>query len=131
MAEYLFPNRLTRRDFFRWSGAAGMAAGFANAGACAAGAKAPVTYGSGRHTYTLDEQWGKLPRGMNYGYGCAVVADARDRVYVTMRSTNPSVAIFDQDGTLLEAWGNEFAPRVGLQNPEQVLLTAHGLYWSK
>jgi hypothetical protein len=100
-------------------------------GARAAGATAPVKFGSGKYTFTLDEAWGKLPQGMAYGYGCAVVVDGRDRVYVTMRSTNPSVAIFDKDGTLLEAWGKEFAERIGLQKPEQVLLTAHGLYWSK
>jgi hypothetical protein len=132
MSEYLFPHRLTRRDFLRWTGAAGVAAGLANAGTPAAAAKAaPVTIGSGKHTYTLDENWGKLPRGMNYGYGCAVVVDGQDRVYVISRSTNPCVAIFDKDGKLLETWGKEFANKVGYQSPDQVAATAHGLYWSK
>jgi len=130
MNEYLFPHRLTRRDFCRVT-AAGAAAGLTFGGARAAAATAPVKFGSGKYTFTLDEAWGRLPQGMVYGYGCAVVVDGRDRVYVTMRSTNPSVAIFDKDGKLLETWGKEFAERVGLQNPEQVLLTAHGLYWSK
>jgi DNA-binding beta-propeller fold protein YncE len=131
MSEYLFPHRLTRRDFLRWTGNAGLAAGLANTGAPAAGAEAPVTIGSGKHTYTLDEQWGKLPQGMHYGYGCAVVVDARDRVYVTSRSANPCVAIFDKDGQLLETWGQEFATKVGFTNPDQVTATAHGLFWSK
>jgi hypothetical protein len=132
LSEYLFPHRLTRRDFLRWTGAAGLAAGLADGGpAPAAAARAPVTIGSGKYTFTLDEGWGKLPQGMYYGFGCAVVVDSKDRVYVTSRSNNPCVAIFDKDGKLLETWGKEFATRVGFQSPEQVAETAHGLYWSK
>ena len=56
MSEYLFPQRLTRRDFFRWTGAASMAAGLADSGALTADTKeAPVKIGSGKFTYTLDE----------------------------------------------------------------------------
>jgi hypothetical protein len=132
MSEYLFPNRLTRRDFLRWTGAAGAAAGLADTGTLATAApRAPVTIGSGKFTFTLDEPWGQLPQGMHYGYGCAVVVDSRDRVYVTSRSANPCVAIFGKDGKLLETWSKEFATQVGFQNPNQVAETAHGLYWSK
>src|SRR5690242_4790173 len=74
MSEYLFPQRLTRRDFCRAT-ATGVAAGLTLGGARSAGATAPVKFGSGKYTYTLDEAWGKLPQGMVYGYGCAVVAD--------------------------------------------------------
>jgi len=129
MSEHLFPHRLTRRDFFRWTGVAGVAASLPDRAAPAA--TAPVTIGSGKHTYTLDETWGKLPPGMRYGYGCAVVVDAQDRVYVTSRSANPCVAIFGKDGQLLETWGQEFATRVGFQKADQAAETAHGLYWSK
>jgi hypothetical protein len=132
MSEYLFPHRLTRRDFFRWTGAAGLAAGLADGSALTAAPKsAPVTIGSGKFTYTLDEAWGKLPQDMHYGFGCAVVVDSKDRVYVTSRSPNPCVALFDKDGKLLETWSKEFATEVGFQKPEQVATTAHGLYWNK
>jgi hypothetical protein len=132
VSEYLFPHRLTRRDFLRWTGAAGLAAGLANGDARTAGAaQAPVTIGSSKFTFILDESWGKLPKGMYYGYGCAVVVDSRDRVYVTSRSANPCIALFDKDGQLLETWSKEFAHAVGLKSPDQVAETAHGLYWSK
>jgi DNA-binding beta-propeller fold protein YncE len=132
MSECLFPHRLTRRDFLLATWAAGLAAGPTSINVRAADAKvAPVKIGSGKYTYTLDERWGKLPTGLQFGYGCAVIADARDRVFVLTRSTNPTVAVFDKDGILLETWGTEFATRIGLQKPEQVLLTAYGLYWSK
>src|SRR6476469_193654 len=86
--EYLFPHRLTRRDFLRT--AAGTAAGLALAGSAPARDKSDtVRIGEGRWTYTLDDGWGKLPAGMKYGFGCALVVDAKDRVFVTSRSTSP------------------------------------------
>ncbi|MBU6399892.1 MAG: twin-arginine translocation signal domain-containing protein [Verrucomicrobia bacterium] len=126
---YLFPHRLTRRDFLKLTGTA--AAGLAAPGSVsAAEPPAPVRIGSGPWTYTLDESWGKLPPGMHYGFGCGVVLDAKGRVYVTSRSTNPCVAIFDRDGTLLETWSNDFAEKVGYTTA-QVADTAHCLYWSQ
>lgn len=124
MSDYLFPQRLTRRDFLWTAGAA--------AAACLTGspARAATTIGSGKHTYTLDETWGQLPSGMKFGLGCAVVVDSQDRVFVTSRSASPCVAIFGKDGKLLETWSKEFAQGVGY-TPEQVSATAHGLYWSK
>lgn len=127
--EYLFPCRLTRRDFL--SAAAGAAAvGLGGRALAAEEKKGATKLGSGRQTYTLDDDWGKLPQGMKYGFGCAIVADAHDRVFVTSRSANPCVAIFDRDGKLLETWSKDFADAVGY-TPEQVAATAHGLYWSK
>ena len=127
--EYIFPHRLTRRDFLKMTGVA--TAGLAIPGlAQAAEKKTPVRIGSGHHTYTLDEDWGKLPEGMKYGFGCGVVVDSKDRVYVTSRSTSPCVAIFDRHGKLLETWSNDFADKVGFTT-EQVKDTAHCLYWSK
>jgi hypothetical protein len=87
--------------------------------------------GSGKHSYTLDENWGKLPQGMKYGFGCALVVDSQDRIFVTSRSASPCVAIFGKDGALLETWSKEFASDVGFEKPEQVAATAHGLYLSK
>jgi peptidylamidoglycolate lyase len=125
MSEYLFPQRLTRRDFLQWSGVA--AAGLTLAST--ARAADPVKLGSGAFTYTLVEGWGELPKGMNYGLGCATVVDSQDRVYVTSRSENPCVAVFDKDGQLLETWAKDFADKVG-STTQAVSKTAHGLYWS-
>src|SRR5258706_3083413 len=127
--EYLFPNRVNRRDFLKMTGVA--AAGLAVPGLVSAEErKDPVRIGSGAHTYEVVENWGQLPAGMKYGFGCGVVVDSKDRVYVTSRSSNPCVAIFDRHGKLLETWSNDFADKVGY-TVEQVKDTAHCIYWSK
>lgn len=125
----LFPRKLTRRDFVQASGLAATAA-LVGLPPARAAAKQPVTIGSGRWTYTLDESWGALPAGMSYGFGCAVVVDSQDRVYVTSRSESPCVAVFDRDGKLLETWSKDFADKVHFTTA-QVKATAHGLYWSQ
>jgi peptidylamidoglycolate lyase len=119
-AEYLFP---TRRTFLTAAAAAVAAPALARQ-------DAPVTFGEGSALFTLDPAWGRLPDGMRYGLGCAVVVDSRDRVYVTSRSASPCVAIFDRTGRLLETWTKDFADGIGM-TPAQVAGTAHGLYWSK
>jgi peptidylamidoglycolate lyase len=130
----LFPRKLSRRDFLGQNAAAtaGLAATTLPAAAVAqaTATAAPVTLGSGPWTYTLDETWGRLPEGMAYGFGCAVVVDGQDRVYVTSRSESPCVAVFDRDGKLLETWSKDFADKVHYTTG-QVKATAHGLYWSK
>src|SRR5262245_29391797 len=107
--DYLFPCRLTRRDFLKLSGAAAVALSVPNIGR--AEDKKPVRIGSGVHTYEVVEDWGRLPAGMKYGFGCGIVVDSNDRVYVTSRSTNPCVAVFERDGKLLETWSNDFADK--------------------
>jgi DNA-binding beta-propeller fold protein YncE len=131
-SEYLFPARLTRRDFFKTTGATAAAAAMLPAFGRADDSKpaAPVTIGTGKWTYTLDPEWGKLPTGMSYGYGCALIVDSQDRIFVTSRSASPCVAIFDRSGKLLETWSKEFAQGVGMST-DQVVATAHGLYWNK
>ena len=129
--EFLFSHRLNRRDFLKLGAAA--TAGVAVVGATGNSAEIsapPIRLGSGRHTYEPVEGWGKLPEGMNYGFGCGVVVDSRDRVYVTSRSANACVVVFDRDGALLETWSNDFAEKVGY-TAAQVKDTAHCLYWSK
>jgi hypothetical protein len=54
--------------------------------------------------------------------------DSQDRVYVTSRSTNPCVAVFSREGKLLETWSKEFGNGY---TPEQVMATAHCVYWSQ
>ncbi len=134
--QFLFPHRMTRRDFTWAAGSAAAAlTGFAGTSMAAQDA-APAAnaggtvVGTGRFRYTLDSGWGQLPQGMRYGFGCAIVADAQDRIFVTSRSANPCVAIFDRTGKLLETWSKDFAGNVGMR-PEQVAATAHGLYWSR
>ena len=125
----VFPNRLTRRDFIKLSAAS--AAAFAAPSLVSADdAKAPVRFGSGAMTFTLDENWGKLPEGMKYGHGCGIAVDLKDRIFVTSRSESPCVAIFDPAGKILETWSNDFVDRVGMK-PGQVAATAHGIYISK
>lgn len=73
---------------------------------------------------------GPITSRNDYGFGCGIVVDSKDRIYVTSRSTNPCVAIFNRNGKLLETWGNDFADKVGY-SLDQVKDTAHCLYWSK
>src|SRR5256885_11432211 len=128
-SEFLFPHRLTRRDFLKMSGTA--AAGLAFAGATAAEKSSTrVRLGSSANTYEVVEGWGDLPAGMSYGYGCGIVVDSKGRVYVTSRSKSPCVAVFDSHGKLLETWSNDFADKVGYTT-DQVKDTAHCIYWSK
>ena len=61
-SEYLFPNRLTRRELLALGVAATATA--ATSRLLADEAKPPVKIGSGPWTYTLDETWGVLPDGM-------------------------------------------------------------------
>jgi peptidylamidoglycolate lyase len=119
-SEYLF----NRRTFLQTAAAAtaGLTLG--------ARASAAVKFGEGKATYTLDEKWGALPTGLNYGFGCALVVDGKDRIYVTSRSPNACVVIFDSTGKLLETWAKDIKDRVGY-DPNQYTATAHGLYWSK
>lgn len=124
MSEYLFPKRQTRRDFL----AMGATAAAASVLPARAAATAPVKIGQGQWTYTLDESWGVLPAGMTWGFGCGIVVDSKDRIYVTSRSTSPCVAVFGPDGKLEETWSQNFGNGY---NPEEVKATAHCVYWSK
>jgi hypothetical protein len=130
-SKFLFPQRKSRRDFLQQTGLALAGASLALPRlAQAEVATKPVTIGSGRWTYTLDETWGRLPEGMSYGFGCAIVVDSKDRIFVTSRSESPCVAIFSRSGELLETWSNDFAEKVRFTTG-QVKATAHGLYVSK
>lgn len=122
MNDFLF----SRRTFLQGSALAGLAIS-SNVHAQEA---RPVTLGSGKATYTLDAQWGQLPKGMNFGLGCAIVVDSKDRIYVTSRSTNACVVIFDQQGKVLETWVKDVKDKFGYDQV-QYAATAHGLYWSK
>jgi DNA-binding beta-propeller fold protein YncE len=78
----------------------------------------PVRIGSGYWTYELVPGWGAAPGGIPYGWGCGVVVDSRDRVYVHSRRRE-AVVVYDRHGKPLTSWGAEYAG------------TGHGLYWHK
>ena len=126
--EQLFPHRLTRRDFLKMG--ASSTAALALAPLARAEDAAPVKFGSGAWTYTLDPGWGKLPGDMKYGLGCGIAVDSKDRIFVTSRSESPCVAVFDPAGKIVETWSNDFVEKVGMQKG-QVAATAHCIYISK
>lgn len=132
--EYLFPARRSRRQFLTTIGkTSGLlaASGLVSAGCATRPQRPPPTrLGAGPWTYESVDGWGVLPEGMRYGFGCGVVVDGHDRVYVTSRSANPCVAVFDRAGQLLETWSNDFGEKVGLDT-RRVQDTAHCLYWSR
>ena len=64
-----------------------------------------TTVGAGEYTYTLVQDWAKLPAGQSFGTVSAVATDSQDRVYVFQRA-EPPVVIFDREGIYLSSWGN-------------------------
>ena len=64
-----------------------------------------ATVGSGRYTYTVEEDWAKLPEGESFAMVSAIATDSQDRVYAFQRK-EPPVLIFDRDGNLQDSWGN-------------------------
>ncbi|MGL5097768.1 MAG: twin-arginine translocation signal domain-containing protein, partial [Planctomycetia bacterium] len=132
MNEHLFQVRHTRRDLLAMglAGAAGAIAHGVFGSAQAAESAEPAIIGSGKYKFTLDESWGKLPAGMNFGLGCGIAVDSKDRVIVTSRSNSPCVAIFGADGALAETWSKDFGDKIGY-TPDQIVATAHGIYCSK
>ena len=74
-----------------------------------------MTYGSGSHTYEVQEGWGQLPEGWKFGWIPAVAVDSKDRIYVYSRSERPMV-VFDREGNFLASWG------------EDILKDSHGIF---
>jgi len=64
-----------------------------------------ATVGSGKYTYTVTEDWAKLPAGETFAMVSAVATDSQDRVYAFQRK-DPPIVIFDRDGNYLSSWGN-------------------------
>ena len=74
-----------------------------------------MIYGSGSHTYEVQEGWGQLPEGWKFGWIPAVAVDSQDRIYVYSRSERPMV-VFDREGNFLASWG------------EDILKDSHGIF---
>jgi DNA-binding beta-propeller fold protein YncE len=60
--------------------------------------------GSGRYTYTVDEDWARVPEGVEVA-AASVTVDSKDRVYCFSRSQQHPVLVFDRDGNYLSSWG--------------------------
>src|SRR5260370_33949790 len=61
--------------------------------------------GSGKYTYKVNEDWARLPAGVEMK-ACAVSVDSLDRVYCFNRVSEHPVLIFDRGGTFLSSWGS-------------------------
>ena len=60
--------------------------------------------GAGRHRYAVDNDWAKLPPGIEMK-AAAVTVDDQDRVFCFNRVADHPVLVFDRDGTFLDSWG--------------------------
>jgi DNA-binding beta-propeller fold protein YncE len=64
-----------------------------------------ATVGTGKYTYSVIQDWAKLPPGETFAMVSAVATDAQDRVYAFQRK-DPPIAVFDREGKFLTSWGN-------------------------
>lgn len=64
-----------------------------------------TTVGTGKFSYTLIQDWPKLPAGVSFGTVSACATDSQDRVYVFHRD-DPPVHVFDREGNFLNSWGH-------------------------
>jgi len=64
-----------------------------------------TTVGTGKYTYTVVQDWAKLPPGETFAMVSAVATDSQDRVYGFQRK-DPPIIIFDRHGNFLGSWGN-------------------------
>ena len=60
--------------------------------------------GNGRYTYDMDQQWARLPEGVEMR-AAAVAVDSRDQVYCFNRSEEHPVMVFQSNGEYLGSWG--------------------------
>jgi len=74
-----------------------------------------ATVGTGKYSYTVVQDWAKLPPGETFAMVSAMATDSQDRVYAFQRK-DPPIVIFDRDGRFLSSWGNGS------------FLYAHGIY---
>ncbi len=60
--------------------------------------------GTGKYTYTMDENWAKLPEGWEMP-AAAVAGDSQDRIYCFNRDPDHPIVVFDREGNYLSSWG--------------------------
>jgi len=79
--------------------------------------------GSGLHRYSVDENWARVPDGIEIR-AAAVAVDADDRVFCFNRTPDHPVVIFDRDGNFLGSWG------AGLfAQPHAIRFDDDGMLW--
>ena len=71
-----------------------------------------MTYEDGSRKYEVDEGWGKLPEGYEFGRVGGVAVDASDRVYVFNRSSHP-LMVLGREGNLADVWDRDFVEAHG------------------
>ncbi len=64
-----------------------------------------TTVGTGKHTYTLESDWAKMPAVHPMGAVSALASDSAGDIYIFHRA-DPPVAIFDRSGNFKSGWGN-------------------------
>ena len=69
-----------------------------------------MSFGSGKYTYELIEEWAKLPQGWTFTDGAGITIDDTDKVFILSRSAHP-VTIWDRSGKLLGSWGGDYFKR--------------------
>ena len=82
------------------------------------------TVGSGKYTYTMDENWAKIPEGWEMP-AAAVFGDSKDRVYCFNRDADHPIVIFDREGNYVSSWGGgeiRFAHSILLDKDDNVWL---------
>src|SRR4051812_22540934 len=60
--------------------------------------------GAGKHTYEVQEDWARLPEGVDV-LAASVTVDSKDNVYCFSRVKEHPVVVFDRDGNFLRSWG--------------------------
>ena len=81
--------------------------------------------GSGEHTYEVNENWARVPDGIDMR-PAAVAVDSRDRVFCFNRSSEHPVVIFDRDGNFESSWGAgmfKFPHAIRFDEQDRVWLT--------
>ncbi len=81
--------------------------------------------GSGKYTYEVDKDWGKLPDGWSYREAVGAAVDAHDNVFVFTRGEHP-VIVFDRQGNFLRSWGEG----VFSNRPHGIIIGPDGLVYT-
>src|SRR5260221_13197877 len=88
-----------------------------------------VVLGTDGYRYEVQDNWAKLPPGMEFNADVAAVGiDKHDNVYAFNRGEHP-MCVFDREGNLLRTWGEGLFPRahgVFMAPDETIWLTDDG-----
>ena len=83
-----------------------------------------VVLGTDGYRYEVQDNWAKLPAGMEFNADVAAVGvDQNDNVYAFNRGKHP-MCVFDRDGNLLRTWGEGIFLR-----PHGVFMAPDGTIW--